>query len=171
MKQTSRACAHSICRISLLFLALTLPHAANAEVVFSESFESPVVSGFDDNTVPDNGNWVGSSGAYNASVRGLYNDFVAWPGTSKFSTPYGDQGYMLAYSTTQLTTAQGATGQTITAGVTYTLTFNAAFESGASADYKAELVAFAAADDNAAREDPNSPAGTVVASATGAITA
>lgn len=157
----------SILASTLCFLSGT----SHAEVVFSESFESPVVSGFATNTVPDNGNWIGSSGAFNATVRGLYDDFVAWPATPVFSTPFGDQGYFLDYSTTMLTTAQGATGQTITAGVTYTLTFNAAFRAGTSADYKAELVAFGPGDDNAARQSPNSPAGTVVASATGAITA
>lgn len=144
---------------------------STAQVVFSESFESPVVSGFVSNTVPDNGNWIGSSGAFNASVRGLYDDFVAWPGTPVFSTPYGDQGYILDYSTTMLTTAQGVTGQTITAGVTYTLTFNAAFRAGTSADYRGELVAFEPGDDNTARQNPNSTAGTVVASASGVITA
>ena len=152
------------------FAALSVLPAA-AQVVFSESFEAPVVSGFDDNTVPSGGKWIGSSGAFNASLRGLYNESVVWPATPPFTTPYGEQGYSLNYSTTMLTTAQGATGQTITADVTYTLTFHAAKVVGTSADYLAHLVAFGAADDNTARQNPNSMAGTIVAQATGAITA
>src|SRR6056297_3448509 len=153
-----------------LVLALTFHSAASAEVVFSESFESPVVSGFQTNTVPDNGNWVGSRGPFNASVRGPYNDNVNWPAVPVFTTPYGDQAYYLNYSTTMLTTAQGATGQTITADVTYTLTFNAAHLEGTTANYRAELVAFGPDDDNSVREDSNNPAGTIVASAGGEIT-
>jgi alpha-galactosidase len=152
------------------FAAISILPAAS-QVVFSESFEAPVVSGFDDNTVPSNGNWIGSSGAFNASLRGLYNESVVWPVTPPFTTPYGDQGYSLNYSTTMLTTAQGATGQTITADVTYTLTFHASKVEGTTTDYLAHLVAFGAADDNAARQNPNSMAGTIVAQATGAITA
>ncbi len=151
-----------------LAIAMTPLHAG---VVFSESFESPVVSGFDDNTVPSGDNWIGSSGAFNANLRGLYNESVVWPVTPAFSTPYGKQGYSLNYSTTMLTTAQGATGQTITAGVTYTLTFHAAKLASTTTNYLAHLVAFDLADDNTARQNPNTMAGTIVAQATGAITA
>ncbi|PXA04786.1 hypothetical protein DDZ13_06360 [Coraliomargarita sinensis] len=151
-------------------MALACLSSATAEVVFAESFESPEVSGFQSKTVPDNGHWVGSAGAYNANLRGLYNETVAWPDTPEFTTPYGDQGYFLNYSTTSLTTAEGATGQTITAGVTYTLTFNAAVLKDASGNYRAELVAFGPEDDNKARKNPNASAGTVVAKAGGPIT-
>jgi hypothetical protein len=170
MKQMIPKLARSASLLGLP-LALALNYSATAEVVFSESFESPVVSGFQTGTVPDNGNWVGSTGAFNSNVRGPYNDQVAWPNTPVFTTPYGDQAYYLNYSTTMLTTAQGATGQTITADVTYTLTFNAARLEGTTADYRAELVAFEVTDDDSAREGSNNPAGTVVASESGAITA
>ena len=59
---------------------------ASAEVIFSESFESGVVSGFDDNTVPDSG-WVGAGNGFGATNRGLYNETVAWPATPKFILP------------------------------------------------------------------------------------
>ena len=42
-------------------------------------------------TVSINGNAAGLP-------PGLYNETVAWPATPKFSTPYGDQGYMLNYT-------------------------------------------------------------------------
>lgn len=148
---------------------LGISSPAYSAVVFSESFESPVVSGFVDNTVPDNGNWIGSRGPYQATLRGLYNDDFAWPDTADFTTPYGDQGYYLNYSTTSLTTSVGATGQTVTADVSYTVTFNAAVVDGQTADYYVELVAFEASDDNTAREDPTG-SGTVLASSTGPIT-
>ncbi len=75
-----------------------------AGVVFSESFDAPVVIRFDDNIVPSGGKWI------------------------------------------------GATGQTLTAGVSYKVSFNAAVTSG-TGSYLVELVAFATTHDNAARTD------------------
>ena len=67
--------------IAAAIAALTLVIApAGAEVIFSESFESPVVSGFDDNTAPATG-WVGANQGFGATNRGLYNETVAWPAT------------------------------------------------------------------------------------------
>ena len=120
---------------------LLMSHAGLAQVIYSESFETPVVSGFDDNTVPDTG-WVGSAQGFGSSNRGLFNEIVAWPDTPKFTTPYGDQGYMLNYTNSGLTTAQNAISGTLTQDVTYTVTFNAAVQVGtASASYRVELVA------------------------------
>ena len=143
-----------------------------AQVVFSESFEAPVVSGFDDNTVPSGGKWIGATDGFGATNRGLYNETVAWPATPLFSTPYGKQAYYLNYSNSALTSSAGATGQTLTAGVTYKVTFNAAVTSGTpSGNYRVELVAFGPAEDNSARVDGNGTLpGTVLASSTGAVT-
>ena len=42
---------------------------AKAQVVFSESFEAPVVTGFDDDTVPSNGKWIGATAGFGAANR------------------------------------------------------------------------------------------------------
>ena len=76
--------------MAILFLA-----PATAGVVFSESFEAPVVTGFADNTVPSGGKWIGASQGFGATNRGLYNETFAWPATAAFTTPYGYQAYYL----------------------------------------------------------------------------
>lgn len=140
-----------------------------AGVVFSESFEAPVVSGFDDNTVPSNGKWIGATAGFGATNRGLYNDNVAWPATPPFTTPFGTQAYFLNYTNSALTTAVGATGQTLTAGVPYKLSFNTAVVAGSSAGtYQVELVAFASTETT--RNDGQSTRpGAILATATGAV--
>jgi hypothetical protein len=151
-----------------LFLSLS---PASAEVIFSESFESPVVSGFDDNTVPSSG-WVGASNGFGASNRGLFNEFVAWPGTPDFSTPFGEQGYFLNYTNSALTMAQGTLTEPLTEGEVYTVTFNVGVKAGvASSNYLVEFLAFEPGDDNNARKDgQNTRPGTVLASASGPVT-
>lgn len=151
---------------------LILASSLQANVVFSESFEAPVVSGYDDNTVPSGGRWIGSSGEYGSSNRGLYNESFAWPATAPFTTPFGSQAYYLNYGGTGLTTAVGATGQTLTAGLTYRVTFNTAVAAGTtSGNYLVELVAFGPADTNTVRASLKSPRpGTVLANATGTVT-
>ncbi|NNC87705.1 MAG: hypothetical protein HKN82_04505 [Akkermansiaceae bacterium] len=143
----------------------------SGEVVFSESFESPVVGGFAENTVPDTG-WVGATQGFGATRRGLYNEAVAWPVTPKFSTPYGEQAYLLNYTNSGLTTAQGTISSTLTAGAEYKISFNAAVQSGtASANYLVEFVAFDPADDDAARREcRDGRPGTVLATASGSVT-
>ena len=168
----SRLCVRSICRLGL-FLALAFHTSAIAEVVFSGSFESPVVSGFDDNTVPDNGNWIGSTNGYGSSNRGLYNESVIYPATPPFTTPYGDQAYYLNYTNSALTTAQGVVSETLTADETYTVKFNTAVVSGNEASeytYKVEFLAFDLGDDDSARQDGQAARpGTVLASITGEV--
>ena len=152
------------------FLSLTFVAPATAGVVFSESFEAPVVSSFDDNTVPSGGKWIGATAGFGATNRGLYNESVIWPATSPFNTPFGAQAYYLNYSNSGLTTAVGATGQTLTAGVTYKVSFNAAVLSG-SGSYQVELVAFSATDDNTARANCQAARpGAILATATGTVT-
>ena len=121
--------------------ALALINPASAGVVFSESFEASVVSGFVQNTVPSGGKWVGSTTGYGATNRGLYNETVAWPATPPFTTPYGAQAYCCSYTNSFLTTATGATGQTLTANVPYKVTFNTTVDTSVtSANYKVELL-------------------------------
>jgi hypothetical protein len=139
---------------------------ATAGVVFSESFEAPVVSGFVTGTVPSGGKWIGANQGFGAGNRGLYNEAVVWPTTPAYTTPYGAQAYYLNYTNSGLTTAEGVIG-TLTADVTYTVTFNAAVTaSTASGNYRVELVAFA----GEARNDMRGTFGTVLATATGSVT-
>jgi hypothetical protein len=161
----------SICRLGL-FLALAFHSSATAEVVFRESFESPVVSGFDDNTLPDNGNWIGSTEGFGANNRGLYNESFSWPDTAAYTTPYGSQAYMLNGPNNGMTTAENATGLVVTEGVEVKVSFNAAMLSGmTSTDYRVQLVAFDVAEDNSTRNDVRGGiAGTVLASASGTVT-
>jgi hypothetical protein len=148
------------------FSLATIP--ASAGVVFSESFEAPVVSGFDDNTVPSGGKWIGATDGFGASNRGHYNETVAWPATPAFTTPYGNQAYYLNYTNSGLTTAAGVIGS-LTADVTYRVTFNTAVTANtASGNYRLELVAFAPGE---IRTDVNGTMpGTVLAAATGSVT-
>jgi hypothetical protein len=140
---------------------------ASSRVVFSESFEAPVVTGFDDNTVPSGGKWIGTDQGFGSSNRGLYNHAVVWPATPPFTTPYGDQAYYLSYTNSALTTAEGATGQTLTADVVYQVAFNTAVAAGTtSGNYRVELVAFAPGE---VRNDARGTFGTVLATATGAV--
>lgn len=157
-------------RLSSALAAFGLAMAAHGQIVFSESFEVPVVSGYAENTVPA-AKWVGSTAGFGAGSRGLYNEFVAWPAVPRFTTPYGDQGYLIDYTNAGLTTSQNAIPGVLTADVTYTVTFNAAVLSGAAAaTYQVELVAFAASVSNSVRQDCQaSRPGTILATATGPV--
>ena len=90
-------------------------------LIFSESFESPVVQGYAEESVP--AGWIGAAEGFGAKNRGLFNegDFAV------FSTPYGRQAYLLDYTNSGLTTSQSALNEVLTAGTTYSLTFNAAY--------------------------------------------
>jgi|GEM_PF-703273 len=152
-------------------LALTA-NLTYAEVVFSESFESPVVSGYDDNTLPDNGNWIGSNQGFGSTNRGLYNEIFAWPDAAVFTTPYGSQAYMLDGPNNGMTTAENAAGAVVTEGVEVKVSFNAAMLVGAaSAGYRVQLVAFDATEGNSTRNDVRGGiAGTVLATSQGTVT-
>ena len=106
--------------------------------VFYESFEDPVVSGYVQPSVPAYG-WIGSGFGFNSSFRGLYNEGDG----SAFTTPYGQQGFLLNYTNTGLTTDTNAITGVLTAGVTYTISFNAAILAGGdpTSTYLVEFVA------------------------------
>ncbi len=77
------------------------------------------------------------------------------------------QAYFFNYTNSGLTTAEGATGQTLTANVPYKVTFNTAVAAGAAtATYRVELVAF----NGEARNDVRGTFGAVLATATGNVT-
>lgn len=90
------------------------------------------------------------------------------------TTPFGDQAYLLNYTNAGLATTQGALGETITAGATYTLDFHvAALPEFRSGDYHVELVAFDPSHDDVVREDMRHGyrVGTVLAQTAGQTTA
>ena len=156
-------------KILLLTLAMAvialIAAPASAVTVFFENFESPVVIGFDDNTVPDNGNWIGSNVGFGSTNRGLYNegDGLTW------STPYGSQVYALRYTNSGLTTAEGAIGN-IQADVTYTITFDVAADQNLTQlVYNAQIITFEVGEDRA--DVDGGPSGTVIASSSGSAPA
>lgn len=108
--------------MAIAAMAFVSHHSATAQVVFSESFEAPVVSGYVVNTAPSGGKWIASAVDYGTTWRGLYRPNVQWPTPAPFSTPFGEQAYFCNYQNSGLTTAVGATGQTLTAGVRYQVT-------------------------------------------------
>jgi len=91
-------------------------------LIFNESFERPVVKGYSSGSVPGT-NWVATKKGYGSACRGLYNEGNA----DVFSTPYGQQGYMLNYTNSGLTTSKTAITEVLTAGRTYAVTFNMAY--------------------------------------------
>ena len=136
------------------------------QVAFYESFESPVVSGYLQSSVPDTG-WVGAIQGYRADYRGLYNE----GDETVFRTPYGDQAYLLDYTNAGLTTEQNRIG-VLVANVTYTISFNVGIRrgEGGTHTYRLELVAFDPGDDNAARtECRGGRPGTILAFASGSV--
>ena len=115
----------SACAAALAGLALSLA-PLSAQVVFSESFEAPVVAGFASNTLPSGGKWIGTTQGFGANNRGLYNEAVVWPATPPFSTPFGSQAYLLNGPNNGLTTSQNATGLVVTEGVEVKVSFHTA---------------------------------------------
>lgn len=153
-----------------ILLAFGTDSASGGIVLLTESFESPVVSGYANNTAPDNGNWIpsNSSSGFGWDRRGMYNE-----DTGDFSTPFGDQAYGFWYnSQAGLTTSEGVIGPIVSNG-SYLLKFNlaAVLDADPSANYRVELVAFDDVDDSA-RGDVSGAlptGGTILAFASGSV--
>jgi len=126
--------------------------SANADMVFSENFESPVVVGYDQYP-PLPAGWVASNQGYGSNKSGLFNDGA------------GNQSYAFRYTNSGLTTAEGVIGD-LTLGETYTISFDVAADLDLTQlAYTAQLVAFAP---EAPRNDTRStPAGSEVLSSSG----
>jgi len=143
-------------KLFLILLIAVMASTSSAAVIFYESFESPVVAGYANNSVPDNGNWVGANQGYGSSNRGLNNegDGLTW------NTPYGNQVFSFRYTNSGLTTSEGAIGN-LEAGVTYTISFAVAADQDLTKlPYSVQLIAF---DAEVARNDCRDlPAGAVV---------
>jgi hypothetical protein len=131
--------------------------------LFYDSFEDPIVEGYVQASVPTTG-WIGSGLGFNSSWRGLYNE----GDKSVFSTPYGQQGYLLDYTNTGLTTDTNAITDVLTDGVTYTISFNTSIRSGDSTG--TYLVEFVAISTNANRREARAQReGVVLASQSGGV--
>lgn len=136
---------------------------AKMGLLFAESFERPTVVGYAENTLPESG-WVGSTEGYQATSHGLIHEGDG----ATFSTPFGEQAYLLGYTNTGLTTSENAIPEVLTPGVTYTVTCHVAVKQGEpSGNYLVELVAFEPGA-NRAEARAERP-GTVLASATGEV--
>ena len=88
-----------------------------AGVTFTENFEDPTVTGYQQGTIPATG-WVGANQGFGGNRHGLYNQ-----DTGEFSTPYGEQSYRLNYTNSGLTTEEGIIGSFISS-TQYTISFN-----------------------------------------------
>ncbi len=125
-------------------------------VLFEEDFESPVVSGYAENTLPNNGKWIAASVGFGATKHGLINE-----DSGAFSNPDPDnnQGYAFRYGNAGITTAAGIL-RPVLAGDEITVTFDAVSDGGMAANntnYELQVIAFG---EGAARNDARSiPAG------------
>jgi methionine-rich copper-binding protein CopC len=124
-------------------------------LLYETSFESPVVSGRSNNKTPTG--WLIDGVGFGANRAGLYNE-----GSGNFATPYGAQGAFVYYGGSSFTTAEATFTETLTAGITYTVTFNLAKAPDLNGSYNVELLAFNGGD---ARNDQSY--GTVLAEVSG----
>jgi hypothetical protein len=156
-------------------------NSANAATILSEDFESPDVSAtstvqfggtYDSGSVPDNGNWIGATQGFGATRRGLvaeqFGDYTAPPEN-------GAQAYYFGYTNSGITSSVAAITDVLTLGVTYTLSFDIARDNDRAVEdgsnYRMELVAFGAADDDITRLDVRGGRpGTILAFASGNVT-
>lgn len=114
-----------------------LATSANGMVIFTDSFENPpnpTVSGVT-TTVPDG--WVGSDQGFGSGNRGLANE-----DTGGFTTTFGAQAASVYFFDNAGLTTQAGTIGTVTAGVTYTLSFYVASQDSNTYDYNVLLVSF-----------------------------
>lgn len=133
----------------------TLALAANpsfAEILFSDDFESPDVEpGYEVKNTSrqvDETKWVRSSVKYGADESGIVDE--GENGGGNFTDPVGSQAYGTRYTNSGVTTAEGVIGA-LTAGVTYTVTFDVVVDGSNKGDvYKVGLVTIPPA---AARND------------------
>ncbi len=141
--------------------------SVKAGVIFTESFEDPVISGtWVISGFHADGPWPGWVGVNR--YTGMLNKSVNVPGSEKFINSFGDQ---IAYifnnrpgedTGASLTTTPDSLDAIIAADTIYTLTFNTASDSGAAIDYHVELLAI---------DDQTDPVvETVLGTATGSLT-
>jgi methionine-rich copper-binding protein CopC len=116
------------------FTTVTVP-VDQVRIILSDSFESPDVSGKQQQTAPDN--WLRASGEFYSSRCGM-----ADTNSGVFTTPYGAQAAEIWHSyDAHLTVTESAVSEVIVSGVTYVVTFNVA-QGDHNGNFLIELVAF-----------------------------
>ena len=133
------------CSTVLAFI-LSCGVSAQADIIFSEDFETPDVdigqsTGDTSGSVPTG--WVGATEGFGATRRGIADESAG-----AFIESTGEQSFAFRYTNSGLTSAEGVIG-VLTLGATYTVNFDAATDSG-DTPFHAQLVAFP---DGAARND------------------
>jgi hypothetical protein len=124
----------------------TMPVLTN--VLFEDSFELPVVEGFAMKSYPKM-NWVPAKKGYNATNHGYVNE----GDESKFSTPFGEQGYLLDYTNAGLTTDKGVIPGLLSPKTVYEVIFNVALWKGHQHRQSRHLVELVALNSDDARDD------------------
>lgn len=140
--------------IKILLAFVFIASGVRADVLFTEDFESPVVSGYAEGTSPDNGQWVRATEGFGGSRHGMINT-----NSGVFSTtPPNAQGYAFRYTNSGLT-SQKDTVEVLYTGITYSASFDVVND-GSTSNYSAQLIAFTY---NAARNDcRETPSGSIV---------
>ena len=128
-------------------------------VSLTEDFESPLVSGYSEGTLPDNGNWIGSSQGFGSQRRGIVNK-----GSGHFSASDPNmQAFAFRYTNSGITTAEGAFGN-LASGITYNVSFDVVRDDGLNSGtyYNCELIAFPAGVNRADHTGSTLPSGAVL---------
>ena len=137
--------------------------------LLTEGFENPDVTltaptgDLGNGTIP--AGWVGATQGFGASRRGITDE-----STGDFNDPTtGEQAFAFRYTNSGLTTAEGTVG-TLTAGATYTISFDVVRDLGRNdgTPYTAEFVAFDPGADRT--EHRGGRPGTTLASTSGSAT-
>jgi autotransporter-associated beta strand protein len=154
--------------VAALLLVCAMTQSSRAQLIYSEDFESPVVTGYAQGTDPSG--WTGATQGFGATRRGLDNkdggDFTAPDGN--------DQVYAFRYTNSGMTTDQGTIG-VLEANTTYVIQFDVVWDlsqdsptytSNTGLSYNVQFMSFS---NSVARNDCRStPSGAIVfASTTG----
>ena len=113
-------------------------------LLLNESFESPGVTGFNINTLPDSGKILGATNGFGATRRGLdessSGNWVA-PGA-------GDQAYTFQYTNSGIATADGEIEGLDIQNITYRARFNVPFATEFPNSFELVTASGSVADDN-----------------------
>ena len=138
------------------FLAAGMISTSSAVVIFTDSVESPTVTGLSASAIPTN--WLQSNQGFGSGNQGLANE-----DTLAFTTLYGDQALEAHFAQNSgWTTKSGAITSVdgMIEGAIYTLTLNVAAPTSVSTNYGVILLSFNAAqvvrDDVRGNMDANS---------------
>lgn len=93
-------------------------------ILFYEDFQSPVISGYQQGQLPDNGNWIGSTEGFGSDRKGMNNaDSTDWVADGA-----DNQGFDCNYTNSGAGTVEGVIGTIMLNSVTYKLTATIAYD-------------------------------------------